>query len=613
MRLHRLTRSLVAPLFVAAAAVAVAAAPVQEAANARVLRVYDVSLLVEPVEDHPGPSLEALPAHGGVIFGSHAESEAPFQAGGLVALIRGSIEPDTWRHEAVRCEVADTTLEVVQSPAVHAEVAELLRRLRRDVGLVVEVDVAVWRVTAAQSRAVLAASRNGSGVFPAGGATAALAAAKASALDRATVVLRSGQRAHASTVRTRSYLGDFDVEVAQEAQLADPVIHTERLGLVADLKAVPSRDGSRVALETQLAWAESASTDRRAETSVGTIELPERRVTTVRGLADVAYGEQWCAAAAADGAGSVCFVLSAQRRVPGGGGGAKASSARRVTRVYSIAGLTFEASQFPAPVLNPGRGMAKPGSGGMAFGDDEAEEGVRLDPRSVAALIQANLDPDSWDHPRNRIVVRSQTLLVTHAPAMQQQVAGYLAKLEGGRPPTLRIESVLVSSDAALDQLLTASKGAALADAAVAGWLAAQPGRIAGHATVSAQNRQMVFAALEHTVPYVAEYDVELAQKSEISDPVVRTGLEGFLVGGRPVIAGDGSSIALDLKPDRAVVTRPIRTIESGFGPVSLLEVARRHNGATPVVASGAWTAQRFGRDAQGRPMVLLTTVRRTR
>jgi hypothetical protein len=434
-------------------------------------------------------------------------------------------------------------------------------------------------------------------------------------VDRATVVLRGNQRAHATSLRTRSYIRDYDVEVAQEANLGDPVIGYQHLGLVADLKAVPSRDGSRVQLESRLGWAELGATARRAETGVGTIELPERRVTNVRGLASVAFGEEWCAGVAAPGGGSVLFVLSAQRRIPGAGSGAKESSARRVTRVYSIGDLTFEAFNFVAPSLAPlsVRVSGAAGGAGMTFGDDEAEEGVRLEPESIAELLKANLDSDSWDHPRNRIVVRGQTLLVTHAPAMQKRVAAYLAKLEGTRPPTLRMESVLVSSDAALDTLISKAQGAALGDAAVAGWLTAQSGRIVAHASISAQNRQEVFAAIEHTVPVVAEYDVEVAQKSEIGDPIVRAGLEGFVLAGQPELAGDGASIALKLQPDFAAIARPIRTLEAGFGPVSLLEVSRRYNGSTPVLASGSWAAQRFGRDAQGRPLVLLTSVRRTR
>jgi hypothetical protein len=613
MRLDSLIRSITVPLTLAAVALVVAAAPLQEA---RELRVYDVSLLVEPVRDHPGPSLQiGARKTGKMIWGEQESPEAPFDADGLVDLITGSIEPDSWRHDAVRCEVAGTTLQVIQSPGVQTQVKSFLTRLRRDVGAVVEVEVSVWRATPAQARALQAASPGRTGTFPAKGATTALAAMQgAERLDRATVALRSGQRAHAAALRERTYIGDIEVEVAEKSKVGDPITFSHRLGLVADLKCIPSRDGRRVMLESRLAWAELERIDRKTETAFGDVELPERRVTSILGLASLAYGEEWCGAATANGGKAVVFVLSARRRLPAGGGNAKdPEGGRRVTRVYGIAGLTFRAFDFPGPNLTsnltPGAGGA---AGGMVFGDDEAEEGVRLDPEAVTELIRSNLDPDSWDHPRNTITYRGQSLLVTHTPEMQKEVVALLARLEASRPPALRVESVLVQPDVALDGLIDGRNGGTLADEAVSNWLAGAGARIEAYASLTGQNKQLVSAAIRHSVPAVGDWDVEVASSASAEDPIVRVALEGFVLSAQPLLSGDGATVSLRLAPERAFITRPIRVVETQHGPVELMEPSHHEAGMTPVVQEKTWAAQRFGRNAQGKPLVLLTSVRRT-
>src|SRR3990167_8580663 len=107
------------------AATAVAGAQDQEAD--RPLRVYDVSLLTQPVKDCPGPDLD--PSDGTVLV-EPDEVEACFDADDLVTLLTETVAPASWSEGGARCRVAGRTLEVVQTPAVHAQVAAFLGSLR---------------------------------------------------------------------------------------------------------------------------------------------------------------------------------------------------------------------------------------------------------------------------------------------------------------------------------------------------------------------------------------------------------------------------------------------------------------------------------------------------
>jgi type II secretory pathway component GspD/PulD (secretin) len=73
--------------------------------------------------------------------------------------------------------------------------------------------------------------------------------------DRSTVVTAprltayNGQRANVTVLNQQSYISDFDVEVAQAAQVGDPIVQVIRDGVILDLRPVVSADRRFITME----------------------------------------------------------------------------------------------------------------------------------------------------------------------------------------------------------------------------------------------------------------------------------------------------------------------------------------------------------------------------
>lgn len=94
------------------------------------------------------------------------------------------------------------------------------------------------------------------------------------------------QRAHLTVVEQRSYIKDFDVEVAQSAYIADPVIGTIQSGVVLDVRPIISNDRKYITLELRPTIA-TLMEFRTFETTLGasgktvTFEIPQIKLQSV--------------------------------------------------------------------------------------------------------------------------------------------------------------------------------------------------------------------------------------------------------------------------------------------------------------------------------------------
>lgn len=96
---------------------------------------------------------------------------------------------------------------------------------------------------------------------------------------------------------------------------------------------------------------------------------------------------------------------------------------------------------------------------------------------------------------------------------------------------------------------------------------------------LTAYNGQRANVTVLNQVSYIADFDVEIAQASQIGDPIVQTLRDGVILDLRPVVSADRRFITMELRPTVAVLSRPIQTFQTTLanGPpvtIQLPEIA---------------------------------------
>ncbi|MGE0191683.1 MAG: hypothetical protein AB7T63_06525 [Planctomycetota bacterium] len=82
---------------------------------------------------------------------------------------------------------------------------------------------------------------------------------------------------------------------------------------------------------------------------------------------------------------------------------------------------------------------------------------------------------------------------------------------------------------------------------------------------LSVYNAQRANLSILNQISYVQDYEVEIAQASNIANPVVQTIQEGVVLDVRPIVSSDRRFVTLELRPTVATVLRPIPTITTNL------------------------------------------------
>ncbi len=87
---------------------------------------------------------------------------------------------------------------------------------------------------------------------------------------------------------------------------------------------------------------------------------------------------------------------------------------------------------------------------------------------------------------------------------------------------------------------------------------------------ITVYNTQRANVSVLNQVSYVQDYEVEIAQASNIANPVIETIQDGIVLDVRPVVSADRRFVQLELRPTVAVLQRPIPTFSTSLaaGPV---------------------------------------------
>jgi hypothetical protein len=546
-------------------------------------RVYDLATLLAPVWDHPGPTIDlrhpvAKTEEAVGETPRFEKSDSPFLpfTHKLIDWIKTSIAEESWGDQRTSIEIEDEDLVVIQTPEVHAKIAQWIASWRRTMQIQVVVDGTLALVEDALLDACRAGAVNPAALTESGAKALAEAIEKGERAKRVQslrVVARNGQRIASQALRRHRYIGDYDAEATAGAVAMIPQINQLVLGAV--LEVLPSCSRGRLTCQVCFTHQESPVPIPSFATGsalMGPLGLPEATLTRVETTVSGQDGQTLLAGrvAVADPAAprgvparSLCFFIR-PTRVPANDLQPPPSDAKRQMRFFDIDILSARRRDFPGAYFK-----AHPDTSSVTVeGEPDIHEIVA--PETLIQSIRRAVAPETWENDRRTIGAEGRRLYAVQAPDVLDAIGRHLDEIAARRWRVVMTRADLLAADEAeyramrgthpqLDsgavRLERAEAEALLARAATgAGLTRAASGEVAG------MNRQRVHIA--HTVhaSYVRNYTVSGASLAAVHDPQVDVAVEGLIVDCRPILGRNRETVHAQLRVDFVRLDRPIET-----------------------------------------------------
>ncbi len=537
-------------------ALLLAAALVASAEEKTVLHIYNTSTLTMKITNYAGPRLgfdKSGLADGRWTGGEEEGTVIPGED--LKLLVSQNVAPGTWDTPPNSIEYYNGDLIVRHTQEVQAQVKSFLDVLRSHVQrtVVVEADVLALApgVLDIPAGAVLTDEQ----------AKAVEAAAADPARGRRVASLRAcglnTQRFHATTLGQETYIQDSDIEIAERASIADPIIGLRENGFLIDVRPTLSPDASLVFLAVRFDSSEPRPM-RAFEPggkTLGVIEQPDDDVSRTRANLVVPAGRSVLLSSSSFGGAQpgwsqVVLIrtgVQADAALP-----FPASTEKVQARLFDTRFILCRAEDFPGPQL----GGVLEGHGdegvGATFEIPEAEQGVSVSPEALETMIKRGIAPDSWEQ-GGISVTGNGDLLVFQTAENLKLVEEFLGRLVTERARLVSVDSWVLALDEAAWRDRRAALSGEIAGGAWTEVLAAAakggPVRLVGTARAAGLNGTRFHAAQGTTRAAILDYDVEIAQSSSAHDPVVSPVVEGISLDVTPSTVGNGGQVQLDLRP----------------------------------------------------------------
>lgn len=527
----------------------------------------------EPVVGPDMVSDEARPLFGGV-------SEEPTLPYGtvdeLMELMKAFVEPWFWE-ETEGADIRSMGMDgmvVRASPAIHGKIETFLAELQAEASRTVTIELKILRATSVDPQTWTPGAL-------AGVLTDEAAAALAESADlgpAASLCCFSGQRGAIFAGRQMAYLQDADVEVAQEANTTDPIVTVSNLGLMASILPVLHGDRVFVGIDAALASIEEM---RLVNTEVNDrLEAPVHKVVTMRPVLEIPVG-RWVVAEGrrVDDAFWLCLVRATANayETTRGHGVVVSLGGSAPFKEGAMTTARFDVRDLGMPVRGlMGRGESlRPSNFTPREPPELYEPAPAVHPDSLVDLMREVSGEETWEDPA-WIEVRGGIVYLRNRPEVLERVRGYLGKLREKLMWNLTTTAELVEIPESLaasvgpQGVLSTASEKALADARRAG-----VARTLEAVRLTNMRGARNFVRAGRDMPYMQDFEVEIAQAATIGNPVIRTVFSGAqldLWAGRST---DGGSVQLNVDFLKNAVTTPIRTIATQHGPIELPSVAR--------------------------------------
>jgi hypothetical protein len=273
-------------------------------------RAFSTQHLTAPNFSWLGPALSVHPSR----YTPPEPPELPEPMGAiwddpLLELLREAIAPESWGSRGGSAEVRKGTLYVRAPESAVAAVERLLKALEQALLWSVEVEGRLVELPAAHAAfaaPVLAAD-----------AEAALAGSikdgTATLLEQVRVTAHAGQRNHVAALEERAYVGDYEVEIAEDATIANPVVETQTSGVVLEIQPELTSTRDSVAVRVRFTRSVPAQALRTVRTVLGDIQCPDQRVHELKADVELPLGRAVVAASwAAPGGRRTALLLTAR-------------------------------------------------------------------------------------------------------------------------------------------------------------------------------------------------------------------------------------------------------------------------------------------------------------
>ncbi len=629
-------------LAVAAAIVASPTIYAQAAdSNQPVQKIYDIGFLTHPQPDSPGASLAGARASGPIDAILEGADDPFFQPDDIVESIQTNIHEDSWSDNAHSISTDGTTLTVVNTAEVHEVIERYLSMLRAQRSRQVTVEATLLELPPAVLEAMDAAGGDAGGVLLSDAQRQILAAAlERDAGGRVLQVARttgfSGQRVHVRNARRRTYVHEYDVEIAEKSVVGDPITSEIEEGVLLDVRPMIEFGASRIRVEIRF---EQQALTRALEAvdpgiqGIGRMHMPiVGRMTSfctitvppdASALAAIASvtpvsGERRCVALVVR-AGILQPLAPPVKPVE--------SAEKRQFRAFDLGFLAYGLEDFPGPSIDPTPldGGVGPSAGFILT--ESVDAGLSVDIDQLVELIRRNVAPESWSNSRNRIWNTERQIMVVQTPEVLSAIEAYVASLARDRGRMVRVDMLVVersgaAGGAGIGASPFESGGIVSAEAMKSLREEARKGaglRILAEATAAGFHRQRVHISTVSSRNIISDLEVEVATDAKGYDPLIGRVLDGMVFDVRPALVGDGGGILLELRPSVARLQKDpelfATTPTEGEGNhLHLVDVDLYQPRLNLTVREGEWNVAALASDAGGNThKALLVRARTTR
>jgi hypothetical protein len=275
-------------------------------------RTIDVARLTRPVLPSIPVALDLIPSD----YTPPEPPELPEPLGplsdeALLGLLREGVAPAAWNAVGAWLELGYGTLRMRAAPEAVEGAERMLGALEAAFRWSLETDVEVLDAPAELelTPGTLLEPRQSAAL------AAAVGSGAAARLDRVRVTSYAGARSHAVVGDERTIVADYDVEIAEQAEITRPVVLPLRTGVVVDLAPGLASTGDAATFSVRFTRSEQVSL-RNAASAAGEIQCPEVRMLKLRLDLEVPFGRTGVVGAALEG-GRRTVVLLTPRLVAG--------------------------------------------------------------------------------------------------------------------------------------------------------------------------------------------------------------------------------------------------------------------------------------------------------